>query len=113
MEEEIVQFFEGLLIGPDGARKKIVWAESSFGNLAKVDAGIRSLETKEIDQMDEKKLLTMVDLAGLDSDDGTYVIRAILKGKYYSMREVSGKLDAALFALVNEAISELLSPIEE
>ncbi|MGC8660703.1 MAG: hypothetical protein ACP5U1_16680 [Desulfomonilaceae bacterium] len=109
----IVSFFEGFAVGLDGARRVVVWAEGPFGNLAMIESEIKTVEIDEIDLFQDKRLLTTVDLAGLDTDDSSYVIRAILVGKYHSRPGVSGKHDAALFMLVNEALNELFVPVED
>ncbi len=109
----MVQFFEGVIKSLKGNSASIVWAESSSGNRAVIDSKIRGLEASEMAQIELKELVTTVDLDGLDVDDSIYIIDAILKGKYYSRPGVKGKLDAALYLLVNEALSELSRPVED
>ncbi|MGO8879341.1 MAG: hypothetical protein ACLPVO_20515 [Desulfomonilaceae bacterium] len=109
----MVQFFEGVLKSFKGNSAPIVWAESRSGNRVVIDSKIRGLEASEMAQIELKELITTVDLDGLDVDDVIYIIDAILKGKYYSRPGVKGKLDAALYLLVNEALSELSRPVED
>ncbi len=109
----MVQFYEGVLKSLQGDSAPIVWAESGFGSRVVIDSKLKGLEAPEMEHIEEKELVTSVDLEGLDADDAIYIIDAILKGKYYSRPGVKGKLDAALYLLVNEALSELARPVED
>jgi hypothetical protein len=111
MESLIVQFFEGVLKSEDGLITPVVWACSAFGNRIRAGNQVREIEASELGQLAGENLVTVVDLEGLDSDDTTYVVDAILKGRYCQRPGVRGKLDAALYLLVNEALGELLRPI--
>jgi hypothetical protein len=111
MESLIVQFFEGVLQSEDGLITPVVWACSTFGNRIRAGNQVREIEASELGQLAGANLVTVVDLEGLDSDDTTYVVDAILKGRYCQRPGVSGKQDAALYLLVNEALGELLRPI--
>ena len=112
MESMIVQFFEGVLQSEDGRITPVVWACSTFGNRIRVGNQVREIEASELGQLAGANLVTVVDLEGLDSDDATYVVDAILKGRYCQrLGGVRGKQDAALYLLVNEALGELLRPI--
>ncbi len=113
LETTIVQFYEGILKSFKCGSAPIVWAESCSGNRVVIDSKIRGLEDSEMVQIGAKELVTAVDLDGLDVDDAIYMIDAILKGKYYSRPGVKGKLDAALYLLVNEAVNELSRPVED
>ncbi len=113
METEIIVFFEGVIKVSEGNSRPVIWAESRFGNRVKTDSGIKGFDASEIREIAERGLLTTVDLTGLDADDTIYMIDAILKGRYCSKPGVRGKLDAALYLLVNEVVSELSVPIQD
>jgi len=113
LEAGIIQFFEGVAKTSEGNSRPIIWAESRFGNRSLIDAIIRDIESAEISEIEEKSLVTTVDLMGLDADDTIYIIDAILRGRYWSKLGVRGKLDAALYLLLNEVISELSVPIQD
>jgi hypothetical protein len=110
MESLIVQFFEGVLQSEDGLITPVVWACSTFGNRIRVGNQVREIEASEIGQLAGANLVAVVDLEGLDSDDTTYVVDAILKGRYCQRPGVREKVDAALYLLVNEVLGELIKP---
>lgn len=107
----IIQFYEGVLKRNLGESKSLVWAQSKLGCRALVGTQIKTWETQEIRGMSEVCLITTVDLEGLELEDAIFVIDSILKGKYYAKPGVRGILDAALYLLVNEALTELSRPI--
>lgn len=109
----MAKFFEGVLRSSDRTPTPIVWAESGFGNRARIGDIIRAIGNVEIAEIDEKSFVTTIDLPGLCVGDAIYLIDAILKNNYHSHPEVRGKLDAALYLLVNEAITVLTTPIED
>ncbi|MCX5872764.1 MAG: hypothetical protein NTY51_05950 [Deltaproteobacteria bacterium] len=107
----IIKFYEGVLKRNIGESKSLVWAQSELGCRALVGSQIKTWDTQEIRGITDVSMITSVDLEGLESEDAIYVIDSILKGKYYAKPGVRGILDAALYLLVNEALTELSRPV--
>lgn len=103
----IVTFFEGIINSEEGLTTPVIWAQSSFGIRALVNNDIREVQSLELSGLAAGKPLTLVNLEDLNTDDAAYVIDAILKGNYCRKPGVLGKIDAALYLLVNEALGEL------
>jgi hypothetical protein len=105
-----VQFFEGVLQSEEGHIIPVAWARSEFGVRVQVVDQIREIEASELGELSESIPVTVVDLEGLDSVNSNYIVDALLKGRYYKRPGVLGKLDTALYLLVNEALGELSRP---
>jgi hypothetical protein len=112
-ETGVVFFFEGIFCGSSGDLSPTVWAESPFGKRRRTNSVIGRLEDSEIDRITEKRLVTSVDLSGVEAEDAIFIIDAILRGRYYDRPGVRGSHDAALYLLVNEAISTLSISCED
>ncbi len=106
-----VQFFTGVLQSEEGHVIPVAWARSEFGVRVQVFDQIREIEASELGRLSESILVTVVDLEGLDSVNSNYIVDALLKGRYYNRPGVRGKLDTALYLLVNEALGELSRPM--
>ncbi|MFH0959665.1 MAG: hypothetical protein V1897_13285 [Pseudomonadota bacterium] len=106
----MVEFFEGILRSEEGLTTSVVWARSRFGNRIQVNKQIREIEASELERLLGQNLVTVVELDGLDSDDATFLVDAILRGRYCHRPGVRGKVDAALYLLVNEVLGELTRP---
>jgi hypothetical protein len=113
LREGVVFFFEGILRNSETYPLQIAWAESSFGKRGRTDSGIRIFGDSEIDQITEKRLVTSIDLVGVEAEDAIFIIDAILRGRYCDRPGVRGKHDAALYLLVNEAISRLYISVDD
>jgi hypothetical protein len=112
-ETGVVFFFEGIFCSSDGDSLPIIWAESPFGKRRRTNSGIKTFGDSEIDRITEKRLVTSVDLSGVEAEDAIFIIDAILRGRYYDRPGVRGSHDAALYLLVNEAISTLSISLED
>ncbi len=60
-----------------------------------------------------KELITSFELPGLGLEDIEFLIERILEGGYLEKPGVTGKGDAVLFLLVNEALHELARAVDE
>lgn len=112
-ETGVVFFFEGIFCSSDGDSLPIIWAESSFGKRGRTDSGIRTFEDSEIDLITEKRLVTSIDLSGVEAEDAIFIVDSILRGRYCDRPGVRGKHDAALYLLVNEAINRLSISVDD
>ena len=105
-----ISFFRGL-IQREQVEFRAFWAESDSG-------ATYLLQGKELLQVDmgrivTSRLITSVELPGLDREDVEFLIQRILEGGYLEKPGVAGKGDAVLFMLVNEALHELARAQDE
>ena len=98
---------------PDGDSLPIIWAESIFGNRGRTNSRIGSFADHEIDLITEKRLVTSIDLVGVEAEDAIFIIDSILRGRYCDRLGVRGKHDAALYLLVNEAVNRLSISVDD
>lgn len=108
-----VEFCRGMIRDECGNARDAEWARTPFGLMRLTDGEDESLMPFSGDLVMEEESLTELDLPGLEREGVEVIVRNILAGKYLDKPGITGKGDAVLFVLVNEAIHALEEMAEE
>jgi len=108
-----VHFFKGIVRGETGRELVVHWASTGSGIVSLLEGAADTERNLNIEQVVDVERVATVDLPGLDEEMRETVIRGILLGGYLERPGVRDREDAALFAMLNEALQKLENQPED
>lgn len=102
-----IVFTKGCVQEEGGDLRSAIWVETPFGVFGQFKGDVSIRKGLDLNRLEPEKLAGAVDLQGLEEGDLLFVISRIIETGCLDKPGADKREDAALYALVNEALKEI------